>query len=56
MLAEQTREVFADSVRDQLDVIEAALLSSAEASTPMITEAAQHIISAGGKRFRPQLR
>ena len=56
MLAEQTRdEVFADSVRDQLGVIEAALLKAAEATTPMVTEVAQHIISAGGKRFRPQL-
>ncbi len=56
MLAEQTRdEVFADSVRDQLDAIEVALLKSAEATTAMITEAAQHIIAAGGKRFRPQL-
>lgn len=56
MLAEQTRdEVFADSVREQLDLIEVALLESATASTPMITEVAQHIISAGGKRFRPQL-
>lgn len=56
MLAEQTLDdVFADSVRAQLDLVEVALLRSAEASTPMITEAAQHIISAGGKRFRPQL-
>ena len=56
MLAEQTRdEVFADSVRDRLEVIEAALLRSAEARTPMVTEAAQQIIRAGGKRFRPLL-
>ena len=55
MLAEQTHEVFADSVREQLDLIEAALLKSAEATTPMVTEVAQHIIAAGGKRFRPQL-
>jgi heptaprenyl diphosphate synthase len=56
VLAEQTRdEVFADSVRDQLDAIEVALLKSAEATTAMITEAAQHIIAAGGKRFRPLL-
>ncbi|HEX8488715.1 MAG TPA: polyprenyl synthetase family protein [Propionibacteriaceae bacterium] len=55
MLAEQTREDFAESVRDQLDLIEVALLESAEAATPMVTEVAQHIIAAGGKRFRPQL-
>jgi heptaprenyl diphosphate synthase len=56
VLAEQTlNDVFADSVRAQLELVELALLKSAEASTPLITEAAQHIISAGGKRFRPQL-
>ena len=55
MLAEQTREDLAESVRDQLDLIEVALLKSAEAATPMVTEVAQHIILAGGKRFRPQL-
>ena len=56
MLAEQTRdEVFAADVRGQLEEIEAALLSAAEARTPMVTEAAQHIIAAGGKRFRPLL-
>ena len=56
MLAEQTRdEVFADSVRAQLDLIEVALLASAEAASPMVTEVAQHSIAAGGKRFRPQL-
>jgi heptaprenyl diphosphate synthase len=56
VLAEQTRDdVFADAVRAQLELIEVALLTAAEAKTPMVTEAAQHIIAAGGKRFRPQL-
>jgi len=55
VLAEPTRDNLADSVRVQLDLVEDALLKSAEASTPMMTEVAQHIISAGGKRFRPQL-
>jgi heptaprenyl diphosphate synthase len=56
VLAEQTREeLFAESVRDQLDLIEVELLKAAEASTAMITGAAQHNILAGGKRFRPQL-
>lgn len=56
MLAEQTHdEVFADSVRAQLEVIEAALLDAARARTPMVTDAAQHIIASGGKRFRPLL-
>ncbi len=56
VLAEQTRdEVFAMDVRAQLDACEVALLQAAEAGTPMVTEAAQHIIAAGGKRFRPLL-
>ena len=42
-------------VRSQLEQIEAALLRAAEADSPMVTEAAQHIIAAGGKRFRPLL-
>ena len=56
MLAEQTRdEVFEASVRAQLERIEAALREAAEADSDMVTEAAQHIIAAGGKRFRPLL-
>ncbi|GAA2097069.1 polyprenyl synthetase family protein [Microlunatus panaciterrae] len=56
MLAEETRnEEFADSVRDLLDVVEGELLAAAEANTALVTEAARHIISAGGKRFRPLL-
>ncbi len=42
-------------VRIQLEQIEAALLHAAQADSPMVTEAAQHIIAAGGKRFRPLL-
>jgi heptaprenyl diphosphate synthase len=56
VLAEQTRDqVFEASVRAQLELIEAALLGAAEADSEMVTEAAQHIIAAGGKRFRPLL-
>ena len=56
MLASQTRDpVFEAAVRDQLDRVESALLRAAEADTPMVREAAQHIILAGGKRFRPLL-
>jgi heptaprenyl diphosphate synthase len=56
VLAEQARvEIFEDSVRAQLELIEAALLKAAEADSGMVTEAAQHIIAAGGKRFRPLL-
>jgi heptaprenyl diphosphate synthase len=44
-----------DFTRAQLAVIEQALLATARADTPLVTEAAQHIIAAGGKRFRPLL-
>ena len=43
------------SVRARLEVIENALMATVQADTPLVTEAAQHIISAGGKRFRPLL-
>ena len=56
MLAEQTQdEIFEASLRSQLELIDAALLRAAEADSEMVTEAAQHIIAAGGKRFRPLL-
>jgi heptaprenyl diphosphate synthase len=56
VLAGRTRDdVFAAGLRTQLEVIEAALLEAAEARTPMVTEAARHVIAAGGKRFRPLL-
>ena len=56
MLAEQTQdEIFEASVHSQLELIDAALLRAAEADSDMVTEAAQHIIAAGGKRFRPLL-
>jgi heptaprenyl diphosphate synthase len=56
VLAEETRDdVFAADVRAQLDVIEGALLKAAEGATPLVTDAARHVIAAGGKRFRPVL-
>ena len=56
MLASGTREVsWEATVRERLDEIESALLAIAEADSPMVTEAAQHVIAAGGKRFRPLL-
>jgi heptaprenyl diphosphate synthase len=56
VLAEQTREdVFEATVRDQLDLVERALTDAATASTALVTEAARHVIAAGGKRFRPLL-
>lgn len=50
-----TDDAFAESVKARLAAIEERLLESAQGDTPMVTEAAQHIISAGGKRFRPLL-
>lgn len=42
-------------MRGLLDRVEERLRELAEGSTPFVTEAAQHIIAAGGKRFRPLL-
>lgn len=39
----------------RLAVVEQRLLQHAVAENPFTTEAAQHLISAGGKRFRPML-
>ena len=56
MLAEQTRDdVLTASVQQHLARVEDALLAAAEADTAMVTEAARHIMAAGGKRFRPLL-
>jgi heptaprenyl diphosphate synthase len=52
--AEPTAD-FATTVEERLDEIEASLLRAAEADTALVTEAAQHVIAAGGKRFRPML-
>lgn len=46
---------FLDRVTGLLDRVEQELAVAAQADTPFVTEAAQHIISAGGKRFRPLL-
>lgn len=46
---------FLDRVTGLLDRVEAELAAAAEADTDFVTQAARHIISAGGKRFRPLL-
>ena len=46
---------FAEAVATRLEEIETRLGDAAASATPFVTEAAQHIISAGGKRFRPLL-
>lgn len=48
-------EDFEASLTSRLAVIEDALVRAAVADSPFVTEAARHIIDAGGKRFRPLL-
>jgi heptaprenyl diphosphate synthase len=48
-------EALAERVTALLEQVEARLAQAAEAETAFVTEAAQHIINAGGKRFRPLL-
>ncbi|RCK69831.1 polyprenyl synthetase family protein [Desertihabitans brevis] len=43
------------AVRRRLEAVEEGLLVAAQANTALVTEAAQHIIRSGGKRFRPML-
>ncbi|WP_181311814.1 polyprenyl synthetase family protein [Nocardioides campestrisoli] len=45
----------ADRLRDRLAVVEEALAEHVRGSADFITEAAGHLMSAGGKRFRPLL-
>lgn len=42
-------------VQTGLAAVEAGLLDATKSEVPFITEAAQHLVSAGGKRFRPLL-
>lgn len=46
---------FPDSMKQRMAIIEERLLERASGQTDLVTQAAQHIISAGGKRFRPVL-
>lgn len=46
---------FTDLVTSKLALVEDELGRQAGADTPFVTEAANHIIAAGGKRFRPLL-
>jgi heptaprenyl diphosphate synthase len=50
-----SEDAFAESVQDRLAVIEKRLLERASGHTELVSQAAQHIINAGGKRFRPAL-
>ncbi len=53
--APKTRDDFEAYVRGRLDVVESALEDAATGRMPFVTEAARHVIAAGGKRFRPLL-
>jgi heptaprenyl diphosphate synthase len=50
-----TDQPFAEVVADDLRRIEVALQRTAVADSPYATQAARHVIDAGGKRFRPLL-
>ena len=45
----------ADRLRERMAAVEAALFAHASSPSPYVTEAARHLLSAGGKRFRPLL-
>ena len=44
-----------DHIWEQMDVVESRLLEATEADDPFLTKIAQHLLVAGGKRFRPLL-
>lgn len=50
-----TDEQFADLVAAQLAIIEERLAEAASSGNPFLTQAASHVVAAGGKRFRPAL-
>lgn len=50
-----TDEQFDAIVANHLAVIEERLLEATVSSDPFVTEAAAHVVAAGGKRFRPAL-
>lgn len=54
-LVDGVDEAIARQVTAQLEEVEERLHAVAVADTAFVTEAAQHIIAAGGKRFRPVL-
>ena len=54
-MSQPSLEAFSRLVDDQLALIEERLLAVVQADNPYVSEAARHVISAGGKRFRPAL-
>ncbi|TYL44918.1 polyprenyl synthetase family protein [Nocardioides sp. BGMRC 2183] len=45
----------ADRLRARLESVESALFEHTSSRAPFVTEAARHLLAAGGKRFRPLL-
>ncbi|GEP38637.1 geranylgeranyl pyrophosphate synthase [Nocardioides psychrotolerans] len=50
-----TDEGLAARLRERMTVVESALFEHSQSRAPYVTEAARHLLSAGGKRFRPLL-
>ena len=48
-------DALADRLRQRMAQVETALHGHAESPSTYVTEAARHLFSAGGKRFRPLL-
>ena len=48
-------EALAERLRERLGKVETALFDHASSRAPYVTEAARHLLTAGGKRFRPLL-
>jgi heptaprenyl diphosphate synthase len=50
-----TDEALATRLRERMTAVESALFQHASSRAPYVTEAARHLLAAGGKRFRPLL-
>lgn len=48
-------DALAGRLRDRMAAVEEALFGHASSRAPYVTEAARHLLAAGGKRFRPLL-
>ena len=48
-------DALAERLRSRMLAVEAALEGHVQGQTPFVTEAARHLMAAGGKRFRPLL-
>ncbi len=48
-------DALAARLRERMAIVEKELFEHAQSRAPFVTEAAQHLLTAGGKRFRPLL-